>query len=150
MYDSDESSLFQPTFLGGIMTRYYLRFETAAALCQIDGRMNFQQFLDHFSKSKEFEDTMRVRMGEKGILNKIVKAKNSPARWRIATGIKELPDKVNALVQAKLGHIKIDNFNLLQDQLQLFGASTRIARSFVDYLLSKEDKFLFAAIQNAM
>ncbi|CAH1708540.1 unnamed protein product [Aphis gossypii] len=114
-----------------IMAKYSISYATMNNFMQLKGTENLNDMIQLLSHSKEFE-YIKLRRTEKGILNILNKNKLPGAdvlRFPIEEGINTRETKINCLLQATLGTLKITDSSLAQDANKIILISTRLTKA---------------------
>ncbi|KAE9526604.1 hypothetical protein AGLY_013252 [Aphis glycines] len=114
-----------------IMAKYSISYATMKNFMQLKGTENLNDMIQLLSHSKEFE-YIKLRRTEKGILNILNKNKLPGAdvlRFPIEEGINTRETKINCLLQATLGTLKITDSSLAQDANKIILISTRLTKA---------------------
>lgn len=91
----DETTSISSTFLGFLMAKYYLAFETMKLFKQINGSEILPQMLELISNCQEFSD-LYLRVNDKKALNLLNKCKTKETiRFPLNGRIKTLNMKIN-------------------------------------------------------
>ncbi|KAF0761666.1 putative ATP-dependent DNA helicase HFM1 [Aphis craccivora] len=114
-----------------IMAKYSISYATMKNFMQLKGTENLNDMIQLLSHSKEFE-YIKLRRAEKRILNILNKNKLPGAdilRFPIEEGINTRETKINCLLQATLGTLKITDSSLAQDANKIILISTRLTKA---------------------
>ncbi|XP_022174599.1 probable ATP-dependent DNA helicase HFM1 isoform X2 [Myzus persicae] len=130
-----------------IMAKYSISFVTMKKYMQLKGTETLNDMIQLLALSKEFE-YIKLRRSEKGALNILNKNKLPGAnvlRFPIKEGINTRETKINCLLQATLGTLKITDSSLAQDASKIILISTRLTKALRD-ITFKGKKFEIARV----
>ncbi|KAA6376040.1 MAG: putative Sec63 domain protein, partial [Streblomastix strix] len=136
----NESSLIRSTAHGAAMSKYYICFETMCLFSSITPFADLKEMLEITARAKEFEE-FHIRMGEKKKLNLLNKEKQ--IRFPIKGKIRLPENKISLLVQAALGHVAMDDWQMKQESTSVLLNLQRILSCLADFAL--ETKQFYAA-----
>jgi hypothetical protein len=143
--------------MGRAMARLYLKFDTVKTLAtagppttlEAAVRRPTQQVMtsvDHPDRGPplppcvqlglvasvaEFSD-FRFQSGNKSVLNALNKSKEAPVRFRLKGLVRTVGDKVNLLLQATLGGLKIEAYSLQQEAQHMLPIAQRVAKGVLE------------------
>jgi len=160
-----ESQNYVASRLGEIAARYYLRVATASLINRLSPTATLEELIDLCAAASDF-DELKIRLGEKQILNRLNKVPKKEleqeiraatlsssvyagVRYPIQGGVSTVSDKVKVLLQSALDpSSKLTDFQLKLDAESLLNASSRILSAVCDYLALLPNCFI--ALTNAL
>lgn len=138
---SDDWIDVKPTTTGTLMARYYMNFETTKVFYEIQGNEDLSEMLNIISKCHEFSEIF-LRVNEKSILNTLNHCKDQKTiRFPLKGKIKSIPMKVNCIIQAVFGHLKILSPSLQQESSKIMNIGERVSKCLVEFLEDKAKYF---------
>ncbi|EDQ86655.1 uncharacterized protein MONBRDRAFT_28075 [Monosiga brevicollis MX1] len=128
----------RPTAIGGLVARYYVAFATYQLFQQMLEATDMADMLKLLCAAQEFQE-LRLRRNEKTPLKKLnvptKKDQSEPIRFPMKEGrgcIRDTAMKVNCLVQAALGVLRVEEWKLNQDTQSALRTANRLAQCFIE------------------
>ncbi|KAJ3288448.1 Sec63, partial [Borealophlyctis nickersoniae] len=136
---SDDKTRVEPTEYGKAMAKYYLKYQTAVTVVQMQAKADLKCVLETLCKAEEFSD-IRFHM-DKAHLNAL--NKNPGMRYPIKGRISNIDQKVNVLIQCALGTIPFTEAKsapqMANETSMIMQHASRIARFIIDICQAKQD-----------
>ncbi|VVC29408.1 Hypothetical protein CINCED_3A012551 [Cinara cedri] len=128
-FDGNNKIISKPE--GEIMNKYSISFATMNLYMQLKGTESLRDMLRILTCSKEFEHIKFRRTDKENLnsLNKNQQSRSNIIRFPIDEGINTRETKINCLLQAILGSLKISNGLLAQDAHTIILISIRLTKA---------------------
>lgn len=138
---SDDWLDVKSTPTGSLMARYYMNFESIKVFQEIKGDESLCEMLTIVSRSSEFSDSF-LRVNEKSPLNELNNCKSKETiRFPLKGKIKSISMKINCLIQAVFGNLKIAHVSLAQESGKVMNIGVRVSKFLVEYLERKKNVY---------
>lgn len=131
-YDK-KTGIMQSTALGKISSHYYIKYPSMEIYNKhLKPNMGIIELFKVFSLSNEFK-YIPIREEEKGELSRLLEAVPIPVKG----SLEEPSSKINILLQAYIGRLKMDGFALNADMVYVTQSAGRIIRAIFEICLKR-------------
>eukprot|EP00049_Salpingoeca_infusionum_P009357 m.155449 g.155449 ORF g.155449 m.155449 type:complete len:1247 (+) comp14311_c0_seq7:295-4035(+) len=153
----DEDTLeCKSSVAGKTMAKYYVAFDSFLILGKMLQMETIEEMVTALATVKEFEG-IQLRHQQKTFLKSLNKKKRSEVRDIIRYPMKQGNGcirtndmKINCLLQATLGSLKLDDMQLQQDVQRIFPAATRLMKGLVEIVCKQAIHLSSSCVRGAL